>query len=183
MRRILNSLDLRNRLTSPGYTAPVHNMYHVLGEDDDDDSTTKITVTTIVAAATATGGTWGSGTMAGSIHPGLIAAINQSIAPTFNQVVQNQSVLQNQVAAISMAQPPPVQSPPPQFLILPVPQVTFPMHQPFVPSFQTQQFQPAARRGMQGQYGYGHGNQGGRGGCGNQGGSRGGRQWHPSFAS
>ncbi len=102
----LNSLDLRNMLASLGYTAPVHNMYHVLGEDNDDDSATEIMVTTIAAAATATGSTLGSGTAAGSIHPGLITAINQSIPPTFNQVVQNQSVLQNQIVAISMAQPP-----------------------------------------------------------------------------
>jgi hypothetical protein len=36
---------------------------------------------------------------------------------------------------------------------------------------------------MQGQYGYGRGNQGGRGGRGNRGGSGGGRQRRPSFAS
>jgi hypothetical protein len=78
-------------------------MYHVLGEDDDKDCTTKTTVTTIAVAATATGSTLGSITVAGSIHPGLIAAINQSIAPAFNQVVRIQSVLQNQIAAISMA--------------------------------------------------------------------------------
>jgi hypothetical protein len=138
---------------------------------------------TIVAAAAATGSTLGSSTVAGSIHPGLIAAFNQSIAPAFNQLVQNQSVLQDQIAAISMSHPPPAQTPPPQFLVPLVPQVAFPMHQPFAPSFQHQQFQPAAGQGMQGQYAYSRGNQGGRGGHGNQGGSRDERQRYPSFAS
>ncbi len=38
-----------------------------------------------------------------AVHPGIMAAINQSIAPAFNfnQVVQNQSALQMQIAALS----------------------------------------------------------------------------------
>jgi hypothetical protein len=78
-----------------GYPVPTNNMYHVFeGDVNDDDSATDNTVATIAAAAT-TGSTLGTGTAASSIHPGLIEAINQSILPAFNHMVQNQSVLQN----------------------------------------------------------------------------------------
>jgi hypothetical protein len=96
----LNAMELRNTLTS-GY-APAQNMYHVLNLGDDNNSAANITVATQVAAATTGTGTLaasllGQGTTAKSgIHPGLLVAVNQSIAPAFNQVVQNQSVLQSQ---------------------------------------------------------------------------------------
>jgi hypothetical protein len=91
--RHLNSMELQNTAAGLGYTVPTNNMYHVFeGDVDDYDSATDNTVATIAAAAT-TGSTLGTGTAASNIHPGLIEAINQSIAPVFNRVVQNQSVL------------------------------------------------------------------------------------------
>jgi hypothetical protein len=80
-------------------------------------------------------------------------------APVFNQVVHNQSVLQNQIAAMSLAQPPPAQGVPP------VQHVAFPMQQPFQPPMQQQHYQQAASygRGQQGQFQGGCGGQGGRG--------------------
>ncbi len=141
-----------------------------------------ITVTTIAAAAT-TRSKLGNGMTSSSIHPGLLAAINQSIARAFNQVIQNQSVLQNQNVAMSLVQPLPAQAPPQQqFMVPPVPHVAFPMQQPFQQPVQQQQFQQAAGhgRGQQGQYQGRHGGQGGRGrGCG---GSQAGHQRCPSFA-
>ncbi len=119
-----------------------------------------------------------------SNHPWLLAAINQSIAPAFNQVMQNQSVLQNQIAAMLLAQPPPAQAlPQQQFMVTPVPNVGFAMQQPFQQPVQPQQYQQAAGHGrrQQGQY------QGRRGGQSGQGrersGSHGGHQRCPSFAA
>jgi hypothetical protein len=162
-------MELRNTTLTLGYAPPAQNMYQVLDMgDDDNDSTTNITVPTAIAAA-ATGTTTaasllGQGTAAGSIHPGLLAAINQSIVPAFNQVVQNQSVLQNQIATMLLAYPSPVQAPP-AFIVLPVQQVAFPMQQPFWPPMQQQQYQQTVwyGRGQQGMFQGGHGGQGGQG--------------------
>ncbi len=124
------------------YAPPSQNMYHVLDMGDDSNSTTDIMVTTQVATAamgTMAASSLGQGITAGSVHPGLLAAINQSIALTFNQVVQNHSILQSQIAAISLAQPPPVQAPP-AFMVPPVQQVAFLMQQPFQPPVQQQQY-------------------------------------------
>jgi hypothetical protein len=112
--RCLNSMELRNTTSTLGCAPPAQNMYHVLDMgDNDDNSATNITVATAIAAA-ATGTTAASSlvqsTAKGSVHLGLLAAINQSIAPAFNQVVQNQSVLQSQISAMLLAQPPPVQA-------------------------------------------------------------------------
>ncbi len=89
-------------------------MCHVLDMGKDDkDSANNITVATIAAAAAAAAmmaSPLGQGTAASSLHPGLIAAINQSIVPAFNQVVQNQMILQNQITAMSLTQPPPAQA-------------------------------------------------------------------------
>ncbi len=83
-------------------------------------------VATIAAAATA-GSMSGNGMVSSSIHPNILAVINQSIVPAFNQVVQNQSVLQNQIAAMLLAQPMPAQAPPQQrFMVLPVPHIALP---------------------------------------------------------
>jgi hypothetical protein len=99
-------------------------MYHVLdtGKDNDND----ITVATVTAAAAATTmSPLGHGTAASSLHPGLIATINQSISPAFNQIVQNQTILQNQIAAMSMAQPPPTQAPANQYIVPPIPPIAY----------------------------------------------------------
>jgi hypothetical protein len=159
-------------------------MYHVLDLGNDDDSAMDITMATQVAAvATGTGtlaaSSLGQGAAATSgIHPRLLTAINQSIAQAFNQVVQNQSVLQSQIAAMSLAHPPPAQ---PTYLAPPIQQVAFPMQQPFQPPMQQQQYQQQAgyERGQQGFQG-GRGAQGGRGR-----GRRGSRgcQRCPSFAT
>jgi hypothetical protein len=104
--RRLNSMELGNAAAGLRYTVPTNNMYHVIeGDIDDNDSATDNTVAMIAAAAT-TGSTLGTGTAASTIHPGFIEAINQSIVPAFNQMVQNQSILQNQIAAMLLAQPP-----------------------------------------------------------------------------
>jgi hypothetical protein len=136
----LDAMELQNTTSTLGYAPPDQNMYHMLDMGDNDDSARDITVTTQVAAAamgTMAASSLGQGTAAGSIHPWLLAAINQSIAPTFNQVVQNQSVLQSQIAAISLAQPPPVQALP-AFMVPPIQQVAFPMQQPLQPTMQQQ---------------------------------------------
>jgi hypothetical protein len=125
-----------------GYAVPTNNVYRVFeGDVDDDDNATDNTVATIAAAAT-TGSTLGTGTAASNTHPGLIEAINQSIAPVFNQVVQNQSTLQNQIAAMLLVQPPLAQ-------VVPSAQhVAFPMQQPFQLPMQQQQYQTSKRHGM-----------------------------------
>jgi hypothetical protein len=170
-------MELRNTAAGLGYTVPTNNMYHVFeGEVNDNDSATGNTVAMIMAAAT-TGSTLGTGTAASNIHPGLIEAINQSIAPTCNQMVQNQSVLQNQIAAMLLSQPPPAQ------VVPPVQHVSFPMQQPFQPPMQQQQYQQAAWYGcgQQSQFQGGPGRQGGRGR--GRGGSQNGHQHRPSFAA
>ncbi len=93
----LNSMELRNTSSSLGYTAPAHIVYHVLDMGKDDNiSANYITVATVAAAAAATtASSLGQGTNESSLHPGLITAINQSIALAFNQVVQSQTILQN----------------------------------------------------------------------------------------
>ena len=67
----------------------------------------------------------------------FIAAINQSIVPAFNQVVQNQNVLQHQIAVMSLNQTPPLQAPP-AYVQPPVQQVAFPMPQSYQPRMQQQ---------------------------------------------
>ncbi len=49
----LTLMELRNTSSSLGYTAPAHNMYHMLnmGEDNNDD----ITVATVAAASSSSG--------------------------------------------------------------------------------------------------------------------------------
>jgi hypothetical protein len=173
----LNSMELQNMAAGLGYTIPTNNMYHVFeGDIDDDDSATDNMVVAIAGAAT-TGSTLGTGTAASSIHPGLIEAINQSIAPAFNCMVQNQSVLQNQIAAMLLTQPPPAPAVPP------VHDVAFPMQQSFQPPVQQQQYQQVAWYGcgQQGQFQSGRGRRGGRGR--GRGGSQGGRQRCPSFST
>jgi hypothetical protein len=131
----LNAMELQNMTSTLGYGPLAQNKYHMLDMGDDDNSAMDITVTTQVAAAamgTMAASLLGQGTAAASAHPGLLASINQSIAPAFNQVVQNQLVLQSQITAILFAQPPPVQAPT-AFMVPPVPQVAFPMQQPFQP--------------------------------------------------
>jgi hypothetical protein len=160
----LNSMELCNTPSSMGCTAPAHNMYHMLdmGKDDDND----ITVATIVAAAVATTTSpLGHGTAASSLHTGQIAAINQSIAPAFNQVMQNQTILQNQIAVMSMAHPPPTQAPANQYIVPPVHHVAFLMQQPVQAHMQQQQYHQTNGfgRGQQGQFQGGRGSQGGRG--------------------
>ncbi len=168
----LNSMELCNTSSSLGYTAPAHNMYHMLdmGKDSKDD----ITVATIamVAAATTTS-LLGHGTAASSLHPRLIATINQSITLAFNQVMQNQTILQNQIAAMSKAQPPLTQALANQYIVPPVPHVAFPMQQPVQAHMQQQQYHQTN--------GFGCGGQGGRG-CGCSG-SCGGHQHCPLFVA
>ncbi len=165
-------------------TCPEHVSRFGQGRDDD-DSVTNITVATAIAAA-ATGTTaessLGQSTSAGSVHPGLLAAINRSIMPAFNQVMQNQSVLQSQIPAMSLARPPPVQAPP-AFIVPPVQQLAFLMQQPFQLPMQQQQYQQAAGygQGQQGMFQGGHGGQGGRGHS--RGGSHGTHQRHHDFVS
>jgi hypothetical protein len=142
-------MELQNMMSTLGYAPPAQNMYHVLDMGDDNNSATDITVTTQVVAAamgTMAASSLGQGTAAGSVHPGLLAAINQSFAPALNQVVQNQSVLQSQTAVILLAQPPPVQAPP-AFMVPSIQQVAFPMQQPFQPPVQQQQYQQAGGHG------------------------------------
>jgi hypothetical protein len=124
-----NSMELCNTSSSLGYTVPAHNMYHKLdmGKDSKDDI---IVATVAVVAAATTTSFLGHGTAASSLHPRLIATINQSITPAFNQVMQNQTILQNQVAAVSMAQPPLTQALANQYIVPPIPHVAFPMQQP-----------------------------------------------------
>jgi hypothetical protein len=111
----LNALDLQTMLSALG-CAPTHNMYNVLGIKDEDSDTVGSTATQYAAAAaggaTTACSTLGDTFAASGIRPGLIAAINQSIAPAFNQVLQNQNVLQHQIAAMSLSQTPPLQAPP-----------------------------------------------------------------------
>jgi hypothetical protein len=135
----LNSMELHNRSSSLGYTAPSHSMYHllVMGKDNNND----ITVATVPAAAAATmASPLGQGTAASSLHPGLIVAINQSITLAFTQVVQNQTILQNLIAVMSMAQPPLAQAPAYQYIVPPVFHVAFSMQQPFQAQMQQQHY-------------------------------------------
>ncbi len=173
----LNSMELRNTAAGLGYTVPTNNMYHVFEGDVNDSNSAMDNTVAMIAAAATTGSTLGTGTAASNIHLSFIETINQSIAPMFNQVVQNQSVLQNQIAAMLLAQSPPAQVAPP------VQHVAFPMQQPFQPPMQQQQYQQAVwyGGGQQGQFQGGYGGQGGRGR--GRGGSRGGRQHRPSFAT
>jgi hypothetical protein len=127
--RRLNAIDLQATTGAAGY-APAHNMYNALDFGNDDDSTAEGSFSTAVpppAMGTEAVSSIGAGTsMANSaVHPGLVAAINQSITPAFNQVVQNQSALQMQIAALSVSHAPPVAQ------AHPVHQVAFPMQQPF----------------------------------------------------
>ena len=131
--RRLNAINLQNTSGGMGY-APAQNMYNVLDYGNDDDSTADGSMVMAVqppGATTVTASTLGNATSmaSGAAHLGLIAAINQSIAPAFYQVVQNQSILQQQLAALSIAPPPP-----PTFAPHPVQQVAFPMKQPFPPT-------------------------------------------------
>ncbi len=107
--RKLNALDLQMMSSALGY-APTHNMYNILGIEDDDSDMVGSMATQYAAAAagmaTTASSTLGNTFAASGIHPGLIAVINQSIAPAFNQVVQNQNVLQHQIAAMSLNQTP-----------------------------------------------------------------------------
>jgi hypothetical protein len=122
--RCLNLMELHNTPSSLGYTMPAHNMYHVLDMGKDDNSiANNTTVATVVVAVAASmmASSFVQGTAASSMHPGLTATINQSIAPAFNQVMQNQLILQNQIAAMSMAQPPPAQALAHQYIVPPVP--------------------------------------------------------------
>jgi hypothetical protein len=123
----LNLMELRDMAAELRYTVPTNNMYHVFEGDVDDNNSATDNMVATIAVATTTGSTLGTGTAASNIHPGLIEAINQSFAPTFYQVVQNQSILQNQIAAMLLAQPPLAQ------VIPPVQHVAFPMQQPFQP--------------------------------------------------
>jgi hypothetical protein len=98
--RRLNAIDLQNTTTTGalGYT-PAHNMYNVLDFGNDHDSTAAGSIgTTGRPPGVGTKGVSSIGagpSMASSaVHPGIMAAINQSFAPAFNQVVQNQSTLQ-----------------------------------------------------------------------------------------
>ncbi len=181
--RRLNAIDLQNTTGALGY-APAHNMYNVLDFGNDDDSTAAGSITNTVpppgVGTEAVSSLGAAQSMANSnMHPGLMAAITQSIAPAFNQVVQNQSALQMQIAAMSVAQAHPIAQ------AHPVQQVAFPMQQPFHPI--APQYQGYGRgtyqqggRGTQ-SYHRGRGYQGGRQG---RGGGRGrGRQQCPNFAT
>jgi hypothetical protein len=135
--RCLNAIDLQNTAGGLGY-APAQNMYNVLDFGNDDDSTADGSMVTTMqpqSATTVTASSIGAGTsmVNSAAHPGLVAAINQSIPPAFNQVVQNQTLLQQQIAALSVAQPPPIT------VTHPVQQVAFPMQQPFQPTAQQYQ--------------------------------------------
>ncbi len=125
--RRLNAMDLQNTSGALGY-APAQNMYNVLDYGQDNESTTNgslnVPPTGVGTEAVSTIGAGPS--MANStVHSGLMAVITQSIAPAFNQVVQNQTTLQQQIAALSVARAPPVTQ------ARPVQQVAFPMQQPF----------------------------------------------------
>jgi hypothetical protein len=141
----LNLMKLCNTLSSLGYTAPAHNMYHVLDMGkDDDNSANDVTVATITVVAVAmTVSSLGQGMAASSVHPGLIAAVNQSISLAFNQVMQNQSILHNQIATMLVTQPPLAQAPDHQYIAPPLPHVAFPMQQPFPANMQQQQYHKA----------------------------------------
>ncbi len=67
-------------------------MYQALDSNTVGSTATQYAAAAAGAATTACS-TLGDTFAASGIHPGLIAAINQSIAPAFNQVVQNQNVL------------------------------------------------------------------------------------------
>ncbi len=129
----LNALELQNTTRSLGY-APPTNMSNILDLGNNDDSATNVSIATIQAAATATGygtiaaNSMGQGT-AGMhcVHPGLIMAINKSIALAFNQVVQYQVVLQKQIMTKSHAQP---QLHMGLYMEPLVPHVAFPMQHP-----------------------------------------------------
>ncbi len=165
--RKLNALDLQTTLSALGY-APTHNMYNVLGIEDDDSDMVGSTATHYAAAATGVATTasitLGDTFAASGIHPGLIAAINQSIAPAFNQVVQNQNVLQHQIAVMSLTQTPPLQAPP-AYVQPPIQQVAFPMPQSYQPRMQQQPSHQTNAYG-QGQQNFSHGRGGGGRGSG-----------------
>jgi hypothetical protein len=185
--RKLNALDLQKTSSALGY-APTHNMYNVLGIMDEESNTVGSTATQYAAAAaggaTTACSTLGDTFAASGIHPGLIAAINQSIAPAFNQVIQNQNVLQHQIAAMLLNQTPPLQAPP-AYVQPPVQKVAFPMPQSYQPHMQQQPSHQTNAYGW-GQQNFYHGRRGGgrgsgRGGRGQGEGSRG-RQLGPAFA-
>ncbi len=131
--RKLNPLDLQTTSSALGYT-PTHNMYNVLGIEDKDSDTVG-SMAMQYAAAAADGATTACSTLgdtfaASGIPPGLIAAINQSIAEAFNQVIQNQNVLQHKIAAMLLNQTSPLQAPP-AYVQPPIQQVAFPMPQSY----------------------------------------------------
>ena len=181
--RRLNAIDLQNTSGALGY-APAQNMYNVLEYGNDDDSTTDGSMITAVqppGPSTEAASSLGGGQSMANSAVQLMAAINQSIAPAFNQVVQNQATLQQQIAALSVGQNHPVAQ------AHPVQQVAFPMQQPFqqmAPQYQgygrgTYQFQGRGTS-YSGGRGYGYGGRQGRGG----GRSRGRQQQRrPPFAS
>jgi hypothetical protein len=175
--RKLNALDLQTTLSALGY-APTHNMYNVLGIEEGDSNTMGSTATQYATAAagvaTTTCSTLGDTLAVSGIHPGLIAAINQSITPAFNQVVQIQNVLQHQIAAMLLNQTPLLQAPP-AYVQPPVQQVAFRMPQTYQPCMQQQPSHQTNAYG-QGQKNFYHGGRGGghgsgRGGCGREEGS------------
>jgi hypothetical protein len=121
--RRLNAIDLQNTSGALGY-APAQNMYNVLDFGNDDDSTTDGSMITAVqppGPSTDVASSLGGGQSMANSAVQIMAAINQSIAPAFNQVVQNQTTLQHLITALSVAQHRPVQ------------QVAFPLQQPFQP--------------------------------------------------
>jgi hypothetical protein len=125
--RRLNAIDLQNTSGALEY-APAQNMYNVLEYGNDDDSTTDGSMITAVqppGLSTEAASSLGGGQSMANSAVQLMAAINQSIAPVFNQVVQNQATLQQQIAALSVGQNHPVAQ------AHPVHQVAFPMQQPF----------------------------------------------------
>jgi hypothetical protein len=91
----LNSMELRKTAAGLGYTVPTNNMHYVFEGDVHDNDSALDNMAAMIAVAVTTGSTLGTGTAASTIHSGLIEAINQSIASAFNQVVQDQSILQN----------------------------------------------------------------------------------------
>jgi hypothetical protein len=112
------AMQLRNMAGQIGYTPQNQNMYNIFGDDDDTIAT--VTNTTNIAALT-TSSTITGGQTAATIQALVIQAINQLSA--------NQTMLINQIAAMSFTNA--NNALPQQYTTTPMQQVSIPAQAPY----------------------------------------------------
>ncbi len=88
---------MRSTTGQNGYsTQNMYNVFEGVNDDTDDDSVTTITpITPVAASATATT------SMLGTAQPSIPASANAKIAAAITQLLQNQTAIMSQMAALS----------------------------------------------------------------------------------